>query len=388
VATLPFRIAIPQADLDDLRERLARTRLPDDLDDAGWSYGTPSSLLREFVDYWRDGYDWRAEEAKHNAFPQFIAEAAGERVHFFHVRSPEPSAVPLVLTHGWPGSPVEFLALLGPLSDPRAHGGDPADAFHVVCPSMPGHGFSGPTRRAGVDVHRVADAVADLMRQLGYAHYIAQGGDWGALVTRRLGEAYADRLLGVHFNMCFAMPDDLASPAAWEGVTDEEKKAFAEAGARIADGTGYMAIQSTKPNTLGFGHNDSPAGLAGWILEKFHSWSDLGPSGELESVYTKDALLTNVMHYWWTGTAASAARLYCESARKGTAATDAWRGRVDVPTGFASYPRELLQTPRAWVERKYDLVHYARMERGGHFAAFEQPHAFASDLRAFARKVR
>ncbi|MCA9511340.1 MAG: epoxide hydrolase [Myxococcota bacterium] len=388
MAIEPFRIAIPEADLDDLRVRLARARLPDDLEDAGWRYGMPSSALRDVLAYWRDGYDWRAQEARLAAFPQFTTEAAGERVHFFHVRSPEPDAVPLVLTHGWPGSPVEFLGVMGPLADPRAHGGDPADAFHVVCPSMPGYGFSGPTTRPGVDVHRVADAVAALMRQLGYERYVAQGGDWGALVTRRLGEAYADRLLGVHLNMGFAMPDDLAAPEAWEGVTDEEKAAFAEAGARIADGTGYMAIQSTKPNTLGLGLNDSPAGLAGWILEKFHAWSDLRPDGRLESVYALDDLLTNVMQYWWTGTAASAARLYCESARAGTAATDPWRGRVDVPTGFARYPRELLQTPRAWMERRYRLVHFAQMERGGHFAAFEQPEAFVRDLRAFARILR
>ena len=192
----------------------------------------------------------------------------------------------------------------------------------------------------------MADAVAELMAELGYERFVAQGGDWGALVTRRLGEAYAERCIGVHFNMCFAMPDDLAAPAAWDGVTDAEKAAFAEAGARIADGTGYMAIQSTKPNTLGHALGDSPAGLAGWILEKFHAWSDC--DGALENAYTKDQLLTNVMTYWVTGTAASAARLYCESARAGTAATDPWPGRVDVPTGFARYPREMLQTPRIW----------------------------------------
>lgn len=386
MAPRPFRIDVPDADLDDLRRRLARTRPPPAFDDGDWSQGIPVAVLRDFLEYWRDGYDWRAEEAKLNAFEQAVTQAAGERLHFFHVRSREPGAVPIVLTHGWPGSPVEFQAILGPLSDPRAHGGDPADAFHVVCPSMPGYGFSGPTRQRGVDVHRIADAVAELMQQLGYDRYIAQGGDWGALVTRRLGEAYADRLLGIHLNMLFAMPDDLAAPTAWEGVTDAERAAFAAAGARIADGTGYMAIQSTRPQTLAFGLHDSPAGLAAWILEKFQAWSDCG--GDLESVYTKDQLLTNVMHYWITGTAGSAARLYCESALGGTAATDPWSGRVEVPTGYARYPFELLQTPRVWAEQRYQLVHMAEMERGGHFAAFEQPDLFVADLRAFARLVR
>jgi len=386
VTPRPFHIDVPEADLSDLRQRLARTRLPPPFEDGDWSQGIPAAVLRDFLAYWQDEYDWRSEEAKLNAFDQGITEAAGERLHFFHVRSPEPDALPLVITHGWPGSPVEFQAVLGPLSDPARHGGDPADAFHVVCPSMPGYGFSGPTARPDFDVHRVADAVAELMEQLGYARYLAQGGDWGALVTRRLGEAYPDRLLAIHMNMLFAMPEDLSDPAVWEGVTEAEREAFAAAGTRIADGTGYMAIQSTRPQTLAFGLTDSPAGLAAWILEKFHAWSDC--DGDLESVYTKDALLTNVMHYWLTGTAGSAARLYCASARAGTAATDPWQGRVEVPTGYARYPLEMLQTPRVWAERRYDLVHLADIDRGGHFAAFEQPERFVADLRTFARRFR
>jgi len=382
----PFRIEVADEALEDLRKRLARTRMPPAFDDADWQQGIPAAVLRDFLEYWRDGYDWRAEEAKLNAFDQGVTEAAGERLHFFHVRSPEPSAVPIVITHGWPGTPVEFQAVIGPLTDPSAHGGDPADAFHVVCPSMPGYGFSGPTRGRGVDVHRVADAVAELMQQLGYERYIAQGGDWGALVTRRLGEAYGDRLYGIHSNMLFAMPDDLSDPAVWEGVTDAEREAFAAAGTRVADGTGYMAIQSTRPQTLAFGLTDSPAGLAAWILEKFQAWSDCGD--DLRSVYSMDALLTNLMHYWIPATAGSAARLYCESARAGTSATDPWKGRVDVPTGYARYPFEMLQTPRVWAEARYNLVHLADLERGGHFAAFEQPELFVDDLRRFARRVR
>ncbi len=382
----PFRIDVPEQDLTDLQQRLARTRWTPRLPDDDGRYGVPEALLRDLIEHWRERYDWRAQEARLNQWQQGLATAAGEQVHFFHAPSPEPDAVPLVLTHGWPGSPVEFMEVIGPLSDPRAHGGDPADAFHVVCPSMPGYGFSGPTQHRGVHIHRVAEAIADLMQQLGYARYIAQGGDWGAVVTRRLGEVFPERLLGVHFNMLFAMPDDFADPAAWDGVTEAEMQAFSSAAEHIADGTGYMAIQGTRPDTLACALQDSPVGLAGWILEKFHAWTD--NDGDLFSTLSRDQLLTNLMFYWLTNTAGSAARLYCESARAGISAADPWPGRVEVPTGFARYPRELLQTPRVRAERKYNLVHFAEMPRGGHFAAFEQPAAFVEDLRAFARKVR
>lgn len=382
----PFRIDVPEQDLTDLQQRLARTRWTPRLPDDDGRYGVPEALLRDLIEHWRDHYDWRAQETRLNQWQQGLATAAGEQVHFFHAPSPEPDAVPLVLTHGWPGSPVEFMEVIGPLSDPRAHGGDPADAFHVVCPSMPGYGFSGPTQHRGVHINHVAEAIADLMQQLGYERYIAQGGDWGAVVTRRLGEAFPERLLGVHFNMLFAMPDDFADPAAWEGVTEAEMQAFSSAAEHIADGTGYMAIQGTRPDTLACALQDSPVGLAGWILEKFHAWTD--NDGDLFSTLSRDQLLTNLMFYWLTNTAGSAARLYCESARAGISAADPWPGRVEVPTGFARYPRELLQTPRVWAERKYNLVHFAEMPRGGHFAAFEQPAAFVDDVRAFARKVR
>jgi pimeloyl-ACP methyl ester carboxylesterase len=288
-----------------------------------------------------------------------------------------------VLTHGWPGSFVEFLDVLGPLSNPAAHGGDPADAFHVVVLSMPGYGFSGPTVQPGFDSHRVADAVADLMAQLGYERYIAQGGDWGAIVTRRLAEAYADRLLGVHFNMLFAFPD-ADDPDPMGGVTDAEMERFGAAAGRIADGTGYMAIQSTKPQTLAYGLTDSPAGLAAWILEKFQVWSDLDPGG-LADTFGWDRLIDNLMAYWVTGTVGSAARLYAESRRAGTAADQPWTGRVDVPTGYANHPFELMQTPRAWADKRYRIVHWVEQPRGGHFAAFERPVQFVDDLRTYRR---
>lgn len=379
----PYKIHLPPSDLTDLHHRLANPRFPAPSPSAPWRLGIPLSVVEEVVAYWRTTYDWRAREAAMNAWPHFMTTAAGEQLHFIHVRSPHADATPLLLTHGWPGSFVEFLDVLGPLSNPTAHGGEAADAFHVVVPSMPGYGFSGPTRQDRFDVHRVADAVADLMAQLGYARYVAQGGDWGAIVTRRLGEAYADRLLGVHFNMIFALPgaDD---PDPMAGVTDAEKARFAAAAARIADGTGYMAIQGTKPETLAYGLSDSPVGLAAWILEKFQVWSDLEPGG-LAATFGWDRLLDNVMAYWATNTAASAARLYAESRLAGTAADQPWSGRVDVPTGYSHQPYELMQTPRAWAEKRYRIVHWAEQARGGHFAAFERPGQFVDDLRAFRR---
>lgn len=384
MAPEPFTIAVPDEVIDDLHRRLDATRWPDQAPGEPWSLGIPVDVVREAVDHWRYRYDWRSREARMNAWPNFLTTAAGERVHFLHARSPHPDAVPLLLTHGWPGSFVEFLDVIGPLVDPVAHGGRAEDAFHVVVPSMPGYGFSGPTVQPGFHVDRVADAVAEVMAQLGYDRYIAQGGDWGAIVTRRLGEAYPERLLGVHFNMLFAFPgpdDD-----AMAGVTDVETERLGAAGARIADGTGYMAIQGTKPQTLAYGLTDSPAGLAAWILEKFQAWSDLDPGG-LAATFGWDRLLDNLTVYWVTNTAGSAARLYAESARAGNGAAQSWSGRVDVPTGHAQYPFELLQTPRAWADRRYRIVHWTEQERGGHFAAFERPDAFVADLRAFRSTI-
>ena len=382
----PFTIAVEQSVLEDLDRRLAAARWPDQAPGDPWSLGIPVSEVRAAVTYWREQYDWRAREAAMNRWPHFITEAAGERVHFIHARSPEPNATPLVLTHGWPGSFVEFRDVIGPLTDPVAHGGDAADAFHVVVPSMPGYGFSGPTTQPEFHVNRVADAIAEVMEQLGYERYIAQGGDWGAIVTRRLGEAHGDRLLGIHVNMLFAFPTaDDADPMA--GVTEADSARLATAGARIADGTGYMAIQSTRPQTLAYGLTDSPTGLAAWILEKFQAWSDLDEDSAI-ATFGIDRLLDNLMVYWVTNTVGSAARLYAESARAGNGAAQGWDGRVEVPTGHAVYPCELLQTPRAWGEKRYNIVHWTEQERGGHFAAFERPEAFVADVRAFGRVVR
>lgn len=382
----PFSIHVPDDVLADLDRRLAATRWPDQAPGAEWTFGIPVTEVQAAVEHWRNRYDWRAREAAMNRWPQFVTEIEGERVHFLHVRSPHEGARPMLLTHGWPGSFVEFLDVIAPLTDPVAHGGSADDAFHVVVPSIPGYAFSGPTRTEGVDVNRVADALARVMTEVGYDRFIAVGGDWGAVITRAMAQRHADRLIGAHFTMLFAFPtaDD---PDPMGGVTEADQARFGAAAVRIADGTGYMAIQSTKPQTLSYGLTDSPAALAAWILEKFHGWSDLDEGGLVEA-YGWDRLIDNLMVYWVTNTAGSAARLYAESARAKTSATDQWEGRVTVPTGHAVYPRELLQTPQAWGDKRYDIVHWSEQPRGGHFAAFERPELFVADLREFGRVVR
>jgi microsomal epoxide hydrolase len=369
----PFTIAIPDSELDDLHRRLVSARWPVELDGAGWDYGTDQAFLRSVIDRWADGYDWRRTEAELNGWGSFVTTAAGQRVHLLHVRSANADAIPLVLTHGWPGSIVEFLDAL-PLLRER---------FHVVVVSMPGYGFSGPTRDRGIDVAKVAASVADVMAQLGYDRYVAQGGDWGALVTRYLGEHYAPNVVAIHTNMLFAMPPQ-GAPDVMAGVTEAELAAIVSSAGKVANGTAYMEIQSTRPHSLGFGLDDSPLGLAGWILEKFNAWCDIREGMPIST----DRLIDNLMLYWLTGTGTSAARLYCESTRAGTGPLDTWDGRVDVPTGYAVYPGEILQTPRVWAEKRYNVVHYALQDRGGHFAAFEQPELFAADVNAYGQVLR
>jgi pimeloyl-ACP methyl ester carboxylesterase len=365
----PLVLDVDDRDLDDLRHRLSNTRWPAEIDGAGWDYGTEQGFLKSVVDHWLHHYDWRRVEAEVNAVGSFVTEAAGQRVHFLHARSEDHDAIPLVLTHGWPGSIVEFLDAI-PLLRGR---------FHVVAVSMPGYGFSGPTRQRGVDAAAVAAAVADVMTQLGYHRYVAQGGDWGAIVTRHLGEHYSDRVAAIHTNMLFASPDQ-NDPELLAAMTETEQAAIVAAAQRMTDGMAYLNQQSTRPHSLGFGLDDSPVGLAGWILEKFHAWCDTRDGIPIST----DRLIDNLMFYWLTATATSAARLYCESARAGNGALSKWTGRVEVPTGYAVYPFEILQTPRAWAASRYNLVHYSAQDRGGHFAAFEQPAIFAADLAAFA----
>jgi epoxide hydrolase len=378
----PFRVEVPEAVLDDLHQRLARTRYPAPLPGAGWDYGTDDGYLRELVSYWRDGYDWRAREAALNRFEHAVTGLEGQRIHFLHARSDHPGALPLILTHGWPGSIVEFLDVVEPLRDPAGHGGDPADAFHVVVPSLPGYAFSGPTGERGWHQARVGRVWAALMARLGYERYVAQGGDWGAIVTTECARADLEHVAGIHLNMLAPNPggDDPST------FTDDEAAALAGFTSMMDSEGGYFRIQSTRPHTLGFALEDSPAGLCAWIVEKFRAWSDC--DGDVESCFTKDQLLDNVMLYWLTGTATSSVRFYYEFDKALRAGAVSFLARVDVPTGYARYPKEILRTSRRWAERDYNLVHFADLPHGGHFAAMEQPELFVDDVRACFRKVR
>jgi epoxide hydrolase len=372
----PFRIDVAQADLDDLAYRLDRTRWPDQLPGVGWDYGIPLEYVRELASYWRTGYDWRVHEALLNSFPQFTTVIDGARVHFLHVRSASPQALPLVITHGWPGSVVEFMNIIGPLTEPQHHGGNAEDAFHLVVPSIPGYGFSGPTRDQGWDVRRVARAWAVLMSRLGYARYGAQGGDWGSSISRELGRVAADRVVGVHLNMLVPYVRDEPSD-----LTPVERERLSALRSFQASGSGYFAIQSTRPQTLAYGLTDSPAGQLAWITEKFGAWTDGGLPGAVD----RDQLLTNVTLYWLTGTAGSSARLYYETAR-----ARAWgpAARSTVPTGVAVFPREIAPPIRRFAEQSENIVHWTEFDRGGHFAAMEAPDLLVGDVRDFFRPLR
>lgn len=378
----PFRIEVPDAVLDDLRERLARTRLPDQLEGAGWGYGTELGALRELCAYWREKFDWRAREEALNRLPHFRTKIDGLGLHFVHARSPEPNALPLLVAHGWPGSIFEFTKILGPLTDPVAHGGRAEDAFHVVCPSMPGYGFSDAPREPGWDVRRVAAVFAKLMERLGYSAYGVQGGDWGALVATHMALLDPAHVRGIHINLVIALPPD--DPAAFQGLSETEQRAVQDALHFRREETGYQEIQGTKPQTLGYALNDSPAGLAAWILEKFHGWSDC--DGDVERRFTKDELLTNIMIYWTTGTITSSMRLYCESRRSGRFGPAG--ERVEVPTACAIFPREILRPPRRWAKRHYNVVRWTEFPSGGHFAALEEPERLVEDVRGFFGDVR
>ncbi|MFB6170934.1 MAG: epoxide hydrolase family protein [Haloarculaceae archaeon] len=378
-AVEPFEVEVADSEVADLRRRLADARWPDQLPGAGWAYGTDRDYLQELCGYWRESFDWTAFEARCNAFDQYRTEVDGQSLHFYHVRSPEPDATPLLLSHGWPGSVAEFLDVLGPLSDPAAHGGDPGDAFHVVAPSLPGYGFSGPTTEQGVDVPAIADAFAALMDQLGYDSYVAQGGDWGAMVTARLGADYPDRVDAIHLNMLPAAPPDVEDPTA---MLDAAERADLAATKEFRETeTAYFEMQATKPQTAAYGLTDSPVGLAGWIVEKFHGWSSAVDSPEER--FDRDRLLDNLSIYWLTGTINASMRLYYETDRR-AALPDA----VPVPTGHARYPAEISRTPRTWAEEVYDLVYWVEMPEGGHFAAMEVPELFVEDVRTFFGEVR
>jgi pimeloyl-ACP methyl ester carboxylesterase len=375
-----FHIHVDDSTLDDLRRRLTLTRFPDQIDGTGWEYGTPFDYLRELVEYWRAEYDWRAHEARLNELEHFRTRIDGVSIHFIHARSGHADAVPLLLTHGWPGSVLEFLDVIPRLTDPEAHGGRADDAFHVIAPSLPGYGFSDPPRAPGWDVRRIAEAFVELMRRLGYPRYGAQGGDWGAQIATRIAALDAEHCAGLHLNMPIAAPPEDPVP-----LTEEEQADLAAMGRFQREEAAYAQVQGTKPQTVGMALNDSPAGLLSWIVEKFRTWSDC--NGDVESIFTRDQLITNVMLYWVTQTITSSARLYWETMHSGVL-QDAPKF-VAVPTGVARYPKEeVLRFPRAWVEQRYNVTHWAVMPRGGHFAAMEQPELFVDDLRNFFRTVR
>jgi pimeloyl-ACP methyl ester carboxylesterase len=376
-AVEPFRIAVPDEVLNDLRARLRQTRWPEQETVADWSQGAPLSYVQEVCRYWADGYDWRSREQALNRFSQFKTTIDGVGIHFIHVRSPQENAFPLVITHGWPGSVVEFHKVIEPLTNPPAHGGDPADAFHVVCPSLPGYGFSDKPTGSGWNVPRIATAWDELMGRIGYDRYGAQGGDWGAAVTTAIGEQNLGHCVGIHLNMPVAGPGS----SSRENPSPEDEAAFRARKYYDQWDSGYSKQQSTRPQTLGYGLTDSPAGQAAWILEKFWAWTDC--DGHPENVLSRDEMLDNIMLYWATGSATSSARLYWESFARMAG------GQVAVPSGVASFPKEIIKVPRKWAERRYtDLRHWTDMPKGGHFAAFEQPELFVQDLRAFFRLVR
>jgi pimeloyl-ACP methyl ester carboxylesterase len=365
-AVHPFRIAVPDGDLTDLRERLSRTRWPERECVPDWTQGIPLDYTRELAAYWADVYDWRAREAALNRFDQFVTDIDGVDIHFIHQRCANPDALPLIITHGWPGSIVEFSKVIEPLSRD----------FHVVCPSLPGYGFSGKPTAAGWNIERIATAWDILMKRLGYERYGAQGGDWGAAVTTQIGRNASgdggNGCIAIHTNMPIAMP----TPEAMADPTAGEQAALEALIHHQRWGMGYSEEQSTRPQTLGYGLVDSPVAQMAWIVEKFWAWTDC--DGHPENVLSRDELLDNVMLYWATASGASSARLYWESFKN-----LAEGGRVEVPTGIAAFPREILRAPRRWCEPKYNITHWTDMPRGGHFAAFEQPELFIDDVRTF-----
>jgi epoxide hydrolase len=373
----PFRISVDDKALEDLKSRLRHTRWPEAelVDD--WSQGAPLTWVREICRYWLNEYDWRAREARLNRFAQFKTEVDGLGVHFVHVRSPHPDAMPLIITHGWPGSIVEFTKVIEPLTNPTAYGGDAADAFHLVCPSLPGFAFSDKPKSKGCGVERIATMWATLMADLGYPRYAAQGGDWGSAVTTALGAQDPDHCLGIHITLAMG-----ARPIAGEQPTAEEARALKGLKHYRAWDSGYSKQQATRPQTLGYALTDSPAGQAAWILEKFWAWTDC--DGDPLNVLSRDDLLDNVMLYWVTATAASSARIYWESFGRARQ-----HGEVTVPTGVAVFPKEIVPPVRRWMEDSFpNIQHWSEMPKGGHFGAFEQPDLFVQEVRSFFRKLR
>ena len=373
----PFSLSIDQAQLDDLARRLDAVRWPEKEPVADWSQGAPLEQVRSLVDHWRNTYDWRRCEAMLNGFGQFKTQIDGLDIHFIHKRSPNENALPLLMTHGWPGSVIEFHKVIGPLTDPVAHGGKAEDAFHVIAPSLPGYGFSGTPVTTGWGVPKIAEAWVQLMRRLGYGRFVAQGGDWGSAVTSTIATLGAPEVAGVHLNMVlgFPGPDDMAD------LTDKEKAALASFEYYNTWGNGYSTQQATRPQTLGYSLADSPVGQAAWIYEKFFEWTDC--DGDPRNALGLDEMLDNIMLYWLPDNGASSARLYWESFRNFPAQS------IDIPVGCSIFPKEIFSCSRRWADKKYsNIIHWNELDKGGHFAAFEQPELFVKEVRDTFRQLR
>lgn len=382
-AIVDFTIAVPDQVLEDLLRRLSLTRWPPEAKpDNGWQRGTSAAFLKELVVHWRDAYNWRTTERRLNALPHCRTRIDGEDIHFVHVRSPHQQATPVVLLHGWPSSFLEFTKVLGPLAEPVGHGSG-SSAFTLVCPSLPGFGLSGPTHSDGWNSRRMADVVAVLMARLGYDRYLVHGSDLGALVACDLALLHPDRLLGIHLDYA-PIGKYGEHPFAVDDLDTSEKLALHTMADFIAHDAGYVAVQTTRPGTLGFGLEDSPVGLASWIIDKFRAWSDCG--GELESVFSLEELIDVVTLYWVTGTATSSINTYIEQ-KQANLFGSADRPRIEVPTGVANYAGDFQTAPRAWVEKRYNLVHWGRYAQGGHFPAMEQPELFCTELGRFHRAL-
>ena len=383
MAVQPYKIEIPDSVLDDLKSRLERTRWPDELPGTGWDYGSNLDYVKELVEYWRTKFDWHAQEKLINSFSHFKSEVDGLNIHFIHEKGKGPNPMPLVITHGWPGTFFEMYKVIPMLSDPASHGGNPADAFDVVAPSMPGYGFSDATDKRGLSVLSIGDLWAKLMSEnLGYQRFAAQGGDWGARVTAKLGLSHGDKVIGIHTTST-SSPTPYQGPGTRE-LSEAEKAMLAQRVQWLADEGGYSHIQATKPQTLSYGLNDSPAGLAAWIVEKYRTWSDCG--GDVESRFTKDELLTTITIYWVTQSINSSTRLYYESFFQ------AWDlakdEKIQVPVAIASFPRENSVPLREWAERSFNIQQWTDMPSGGHFAALEEPDRLVEDIRKFFRGLR
>jgi len=377
----PYKINVSEEVLTDLNRRLDNTRWPEQVENAGWDYGSNTEYIRELCSYWRNEYDWRAWEEKLNRYPSFIAECDGVDIRFWHVKGKGENAFPLLLLHGWPGSSLEFFEMIGPLTDPAAYGGDPADSFDVVVPDLPGYGFSGKPKVSGWGAARVAAALNSLMTEgLGYDHYGTQGGDWGSMISARLGALYPEHVSAIHLNFAFLPIPMLDELPPEDMARCKEQEAF-----DLWEGA-YHLIQETKTDSLTLAQTDSPAGLAAWIVEKFRSWTDCG--GDVESVCSKDILITNLMFYWAPNSVASAARLYYESFHDPAKHWGAPDPHIPVKTAVAHFPGDPFNRPRSWAEKHYNIVRWTDMPAGGHFPGLEKPELLTEDMRSFYRDIR